>query len=139
MKKRIIIPAGLRDVEAIEPLTKQLLGPPSDKAWVVEIREQRPQRSLSQNALLWSLYDQIIERGGAMMQGWGKGDLHSFFLIEHYGSETRSIFGHRRLVPVKHSSQLSKTEFSDHIDFIVTFMLGQGVILDLPESQDQLE
>lgn len=107
---------------------------PADKAYRVEVVEHKPKRSLSQNALLWALYDQIIERGGEAMQGWSREDLHTFFLMNHFGSETREIFGRKRLVPLRRSSGLNKQDFSDYVESIVRFMAERGVVLDMPED-----
>jgi hypothetical protein len=93
---------------------------------------RRRRRSADQNALLWALYDDVLERGGESLAGWTKEDLHSFFLIEHFGADTIEIYGRKRLKPKHRSSSLTKTEFSDFIDHIVRFMAEHGVVLDLP-------
>lgn len=89
-------------------------------------------RTVSQNSLLWALYGDILKRGGEAMGGWTKDDLHEFFLINHFGSTVRELFGRKRLKPRRRSSKLSKMEFSDFVESIVRFMAEQGVVLDLP-------
>lgn len=89
-------------------------------------------RSSQQNRLLWSLYGDIIERGGEAMAGWKADDLHEFFLIDHFGSETHEMFGRKRLKPLRRSSRLSKVEFGEFVDHIVQFMAERGVVLELP-------
>lgn len=93
---------------------------------------RKSRRTSSQNALLWAIYDQIIKLGGEDMAGWKSEDLHEFFLINHFGSETREIFGRKRLKPLRRSSILSKAEFAELLDSIVRFMAERGVVLSLP-------
>ena len=125
----VILTKGEERLPALTRARQALADLPLDKAWRVEITAFKARRSVEQNALLWSLYDDILERGGEAMGGWTKDDLHQFFLIEHFGSETRKIFGKRRLVPRRRSSRLSKLEFSAFVDFVVRFMAEQGVVL----------
>jgi NinB protein len=108
---------------------------PKDRDFKVEISEQKARRTLSQNALLWALYGDILKKGGETMAGWETSELHDYFLIEHYGSEKVQMFGRLKLRPLKRSSGLSKTEFSDHVDFVVRSMAEQGVVLRLPEDE----
>ena len=131
------VPSGTTREQALERVSRGLTGLPGDRAWTVEVREHKPLRSNAQNALLWSLYTQILKLGGEGMRGWSKDDLHIFFLIEHFGHEDIEVFGRRRRVPVRRSSKLNKQEMSDHIAFIASFMRDQGVYLDL--SQDELQ
>ena len=100
-----------------------------EREWRVTIEEKKSQRTLSQNALLWAIYTEILQRGGEAMGGWTKEDLHEFFLQNHFGSETRKIFGKRRLIALRRSSRLTKTEFSDFVESIYRFMAEQGVVL----------
>lgn len=89
-------------------------------------------RSQQQNALLWVLYTDILKKGGEVLRGWTKEDLHEMFLIEHFGSHEIRLGKRRRLKPNRRSSKLSKLEFSDFVDFIVRYMAEQGVVLRLP-------
>lgn len=98
----------------------------------VTVEEYRPTRSTEQNALLWSLYTDIIRKGGEAMAGWTKDDLHEMFLIEHFGSYEIRLGKRRRLKPNRRSSKLNKQEFSEFVDFIVRYMAEQGVYLELP-------
>lgn len=91
-------------------------------------------RTLSQNALLWTIYEQILDKGGAAVWGFTKEDLHEFFLISHYGSEVRELFGLKRLRPVMRSSTLSKSQFSEHVEFILHFMAERGVVIETMEA-----
>lgn len=105
---------------------------PMDAAWKVTITEDKPKRSDTQNALLWSLYGQILEKGGEAMGGWTKDDLHEFFLIEHFGGEPKKMFERFRIQPNRRSSRLNKIEFAEFTDHIVRFMAERGVVLDMP-------
>lgn len=98
----------------------------------VELKRHKPRRSVDQNALLWSLYTDIIRLGGETMAGWTKDDLHDLFLGEHFGWTEMRIGKHRRKKPARRSSRLSKAEFSDFVDFIVRYMADLGVYLELP-------
>lgn len=128
-KGDVMGPAYTRLCRAIETLA-------NDKAWVITIEEKKLRRTTSQNSLLWALYDDIIKLGGEAMRGWNKDDLHTFFLIEHFGSETISFFGKKKLVPLRRSSKLNKQDFTDFITHIVDFMAGQGVHLELPNHMN---
>src|SRR3990167_9584662 len=96
---------------------------------------RKSRRTTTQNALLWSLYTDIIENGGEAMRGFTKDDLHEFFLIDYFGSETLDLFGRKRLKPLRRSSRLTKLEFSDFVEHIVRFMAEHGVVLELPGEQ----
>lgn len=93
---------------------------------------RKSRRTNSQNATLWMVYEQILQRGGEAMRGFTKDELHEFFLIDFFGSETKELFGRKRLKPLRRSSRLTKTEFGDFLDHIVRFMAERGVVLSLP-------
>jgi hypothetical protein len=136
MKQSIILPVMLPRDRVVERIASALLALPIEQGWRVEIHEHKSTRSSQQNRLLWSLYDQIIKKGGEAMQGWGREDLHEFFLIHHFGSETRTLFGKKRLTPVRRSSRLSKKEFSDFVDAIDRFMAERGLVLEMPNEME---
>ena len=120
----------------IDRIASVLHNLPLDRSWRLEIHEQKPQRSIQQNKLLWSIYGQIIAKGGEAMQGWSKDDLHEFFLIDHFGGEPKKLFERTRIQPYRRSSKLTKQEFSDLVDHIVRFMSNRGVFIDMPEDTD---
>lgn len=97
---------------------------------------RKSRRSSSQNATLWMVYEQILERGGEAMQGFTKDDLHEYFLISHFGGETHELFGRKRLKPYRRSSRLTKIEFTNFLDHIVRFMAERSVVLDMPGDQE---
>lgn len=98
----------------------------------VTVQQDRANRSLDQNALVWALYTDIIRMGGEAMQGWTKEELHTFFLGNHHGWEVTELFGDKRKRPIKRSSKLNKIEFTEFVDSIVQFMAERGVYLTLP-------
>ena len=126
------LPRMLPRDRAIERVAGFLSRLPQDKAWRVSVAEQKRTRTQSQNALLWAIYDDVLAKGGEALRGWTKDDLHEFFLITHFGHEVRELFGRKRLVPLKRSSKLSRTEFSGLVECIVQFMANQGVYIEMP-------
>jgi len=98
------------------------------------IRKSR--RSSPQNALLWALYEDAIEKGGEALGGWGKDDVHEYMLGEFFGWDKREAFGRTRLKPKKRSSRLTKTQFSEFVEFIVRRFAEHGVVLELPGDLD---
>lgn len=131
----LTLPRGMRRDGIIRRATMILSSLPEDQDYEVSITRKKRPRSLSQNRLLWALYQQIIERGGEAMRGWERDDLHTFFLGNFHGWEKVSMFGATRMRPMGRSHNLSKQDFSDFVDSIVRFMAERGVVLDLPESE----
>jgi hypothetical protein len=130
----VTLPKLMRRDGLIRRICLMLESLPMEKAWQISVEEAKSPRSLSQNALLWALYGQIIQKGGEAMQGWTKDDLHSFFLGNFHGWDKVKLFNQTRLRPLGRSKNLSKTEFADYVDSIVRFMAERGVVLDLPDS-----
>jgi hypothetical protein len=96
---------------------------------------RKSRRTTDQNALLWSLYEDILRLGGEALAGFTKDELHEFFLIDYFGSETKELFGRKKLKPLKRSSRLTKMEFSDFVEHIVRFAAEKGIVLKLPGEQ----
>jgi NinB protein len=131
-KQVFVIPPGAERSPAMNRIALYLSGLGKDRAFKVEVSEQKARRTLSQNALLWALYGDIVRQGGERMAGWETSELHDYFLIEHFGSERVEMLGRLKLRPLRRSSGLSKVEFSEHVDFIVRAMAEHGVVLHLP-------
>jgi hypothetical protein len=93
---------------------------------------RKSRRTNDQNALLWSLYEDILRKGGEALGGWTKDDLHEYVLGEFWGWDKHEAFGRARLKPKKRSSRLTKLEFSDLLEFIVRRMAEHGIVLQLP-------
>lgn len=129
-----LIPANAPRVPIIERINKALGVLDAGKSWTVEIDAHKPKRTTDQNALLWSIYTDILDRGGEAMGGWTKDDLHEFFLIDYFGSKHVEVFGRKRLVPLNRSKNLPKPEFAKLVDHIVRFMAMKGVVIEMPED-----
>lgn len=103
-----------------------------DGATEIAVKPHKKRRTLDQNALLWSIYGEIIKRGGEMMAGWDKDDLHELFLQLHFGSKVLTLGSVKKRTALRRSSKLNKQEFSDFVEFIVRYMANEGVYLEMP-------
>jgi hypothetical protein len=93
------------------------------------VKDKRPRRSDEQNRYLWSaVYGTILKH----LPGWSANDVHEYFLGEHFGWETLEGLGRKRLKPIRRSSRLSTTEFSDYVAFIQRTMAEKGVYVPDP-------
>lgn len=95
---------------------------------------KRTRRTNDQNALLWSLYEDVLRQGGETLGGWTKDDLHEYALGEYFGWTEHKAFGRTRLKPNRRSSRLSKAEFSDFVAWFVQKMAEHSIVLELPED-----
>lgn len=96
------------------------------------VKPHKARRTVDQNALLWAIYGEIIKRGGEMMAGWDKDDLHELFLQLHFGSKVLTLGKHKKRTALRRSSKLNKQEFGEFVEFIVRYMAEQGVYIELP-------
>lgn len=106
---------------------------PVAQAWRVEVSPHRTKRSDSQNAYLWGVVYRTILKSGELA-GWSNEDLHDYFLGEHFGWETLSGFGRKRLRPLRRSSKLSTVEFMDFVGFIQLKMAEVGIYVPDPNE-----
>ncbi len=127
-----LLPANYPRANVIERINKALGVLDTDKSWTVEIDAHKPKRTTDQNSLLWSIYSDILDKGGEAMGGWTKEDLHEFFLIDYFGSKHIEVFGRKRLVPLNRSKNLPRDEFAKLVDHIVRFMAMKGVVIEMP-------
>lgn len=93
---------------------------------------RRSRRTNDQNALLWALYSDAIKQGGEALGGWTTEDVHEYMLGEFFGWNKCTAFGRTRLKPKKRSSRLTKTQFSEFVEFIVGKFAEHGIVLELP-------
>lgn len=101
-----------------------------DRVWKIEVSEYRPRRSDEQNRYLWGyVYPTILKH----LEGWDAEDVHEYCLGEWSGWETVEGFGRKRLKPVRRSSRLSTTEFSDYVAHIQRAMAEKGIFIDDPQ------
>lgn len=108
-----ILPGGDR-TEAIDRLTQFLRECAPGKAIRVEVCQHRKRRSDEQNRALWGVAYRILSEE----TGHDPGELHDFFLGEHFGWEIVEVFGQKRRRPVRRSSKLDTAEFADYYAFI---------------------
>jgi len=86
----------------------------SGKKVKVTVGQYRKSRSVQQNRALWGIaYKALSESTGNDAE-----DLHQYFLIEYHGSEVIEVMGQKRKVPLKRSSTMTTSEFSDFYQFI---------------------
>lgn len=99
----------------------------------VTVEEAKKRRSDDQNRYLWGcVYPTILKSG--QLEGWTAEDLHEFFLGEVFGWETVTGFGRKRMRPIRRSSGLSTTEFSDFVSRIQQRMAEVGVYVPDPNE-----
>lgn len=128
--QQVILPRGLSRESVIARISRALAALPLERAWRVEIHEQKAKRSEQQNRYLWgAVYPHILRAGGETLGGWTAEDLHEYFLGEHFGWEQMTGFGRRRMRPMRRSARLNKQEFADFIAFIQQRMAEHGIVV----------
>jgi hypothetical protein len=128
--ERIILQKGERSLARIVAFISALS---KETAWKLEVSEYKTRRSDEQNRYLWGVvYATILKH----LPGWDAEDVHEYFLGEHFGWETLEGFGRKRMRPLRRSSKLSTTEFSDFIAFIQRTMAERGVYVPDPGEVD---
>lgn len=103
-------------------------------SWVIELKKFQRRRSTDQNALLWKIYSKILESCGEELRGWTKEELHDFMLGSWSGWERLEGFGMKRLRPIKRSSKLSTSEFTEFVNFILQFSAEHGIFIPDPDQ-----
>ncbi len=93
---------------------------------------RKSKRTPSQNDLMWALYEDALEKGGEALRGWTKDDIHEYMLGEYWGWDKCTALGRTRLKPKKRSSQRSKAEHSNYLEFVVRRFAEHGIVLQLP-------
>ena len=117
----------------VERIAGWLLNLPPDKAWKIEVKEQRRTRSDQQNRYLWGVcYATLLNESA--LDGWDAKDLHEYFLGEHFGWETIEGFGRKRMKPIRRSSKLNTIEFAEFVDFILRKAAELGVYIPGPNE-----
>jgi hypothetical protein len=127
--ERIILQKGERSLARLVAFISSLS---KDRAWKVEVSEHKSRRSDAQNAYLWSVvYGTICKH----LPGWDSNDVHEYFLGEHFGWQTLEGLGRKRVKPIRRSSKLSTTEFSEYVAFIQRTMAEKGVYIADPGEE----
>lgn len=121
-----LLPKLIRRDGAIERIARVLGTLSQECAWLVEVKEHKPLRSTQQNRYLFGcVYPEILKQG--KLEGWTADEVHDYCLGEHFGWETVTGFGRKRMRPIRRSSKLDKQEFTDFIAFIQQRMSEHGI------------
>lgn len=131
---KAVLPAEGDRGPTIERILSMLRLLPKGKAWAIEVDEAKSKRTVDQNALMWSIYREIIEKGGEALKGFTEKELHEHFLAAHFGEEERELFGRKQLVPRFRSSKLSTAEFGRYVDSVIRYMAMRGVVIKMPKD-----
>lgn len=133
LKKIRILHKGMSPQEMKLAITKVVDELEVEKAWRITIEEMKSTRSTAQNSFLWGVcYPALLQGGGEALRGWQASDLHEFFLGEMWGWEVIEGFNRKRMRPVRRSSTMTKTEFSDFISFIEARAFDMGIVIPEP-------
>lgn len=103
-----------------------------DKRWKIEIKEDKPRRTRSQNALMWMWIDRAAQ---AMHEhtGQDKDDIHEFFKRKFCPVRVLRIGTEE--VAVKSTKKLSIPEMSAYMEAIEGYCSSEwGIILPIPEE-----
>ena len=101
----------------VKTLVEYLGNLPAAKAYTVEVKEYRRNRSSEQNRYLWGVvYRRIIDAMPAMKLD--PDHLHEYWLGECFGWDVCDVIGLAKKVPMKRSSKLSTVEFIEFYEFI---------------------
>lgn len=103
---------------------------PMDRAWEVTVKRFRKQRSEDQNNALWGVaYPPLME-----VTGYEKEEIHEELLMRWSGHQTKTIFGRKKVVPVKRSKELNTLEFCDYYAFVQRFAAKEfGIYIPDPD------
>lgn len=86
----------------------------------VEYGPVREQRTLSQNARLFSLHSLAAKETGHSVE-----ELHELALCRHFGTKEIEVGGYRRIVPLKRSSTREKKEFAEFMEATEAFYASE--------------
>jgi len=131
-RKQRILHKGMSPKEMQDVITKFVEEVDAEKAWRLTVEEMSSTRSTAQNSFLWGVVYPALLEGSDLLKGWQATDLHEFFLGEMWGWEVIEGFGRKRMRPVRRSSTMNKTQFSDYISFIEQRALDMGIVIPNP-------
>ena len=103
-----------------------------EKRWKVEVKQDRPRRSRSQNNLMWMWIDRAAQ---VMHQhtGQDKDDIHEFFKDKF--CPVRQVTVGNEVFLVKSTKKLTTGEMREYMDAIVGYCASEwGIILPIPEE-----
>lgn len=128
MTQQFILPKLMSREGTIARIARVLETLAQETAWCIEVKEHKPRRSDAQNRYLWGVvYPTVLKAG--KLEGWTAEEVHDYCLGEHFGWETVTGLGRRKIRPIRRSSRLNKQEFSDYIAFIQRRMSEHGIYI----------
>jgi hypothetical protein len=128
-----IFPIGTLPDQIATAVVRMAQHLPSDKPFAVTVEVWKKPRTNQQNAYLWGVaYPAILEGGGEMLKGWSRDDIHEYMTGEFGGWETLEGFGRKRMRPVMRSSQMTKQQFSDYLDWLSAKCADMGITIPEP-------
>jgi len=132
VNQQFILPKEAPRDGAITRIAKVLGSLGRESAWRIEVHEHKPTRSHAQNRYLWGcVYPTILKTG--TLAGWTAEEVHEYCLGEHFGWETVTGFGRKKIRPMRRSARLNKQEFSDFVAFIQQRMAEHGIFVPDPD------
>ena len=128
-----IFPIGTPPDQIATAVVRMAQHLPTDKPFSVTVEVWKKPRTQPQNNFLWGVaYPAILEGGGEMLRGWSRDDIHEYMVGEFGGWETLEGFGRKRMRPVMRSSQMTKQQFSDYLDWLSAKCADMGIHIPHP-------
>lgn len=117
---------NIRSLDAIFSYLKNL---DFSKRYILEIKVQREQRSISQNSLYWLWLACLQDETGET-----KDNLHEYFKTKFLGVDERQCFGHHFFLP-NTTTKLDTLQFKNYLDRIQEFASVE-LGITLPDPKD---
>lgn len=106
---------------------------PTQVKWRVTIKRYAKPRSNEQNRYLWGVpYKILADATGQPAEDW-----HEYMLGECFGWEEAEMFGRKKLRPMRRSSKLTTTEFSEFVAFIQQRAAEHGLYIPDPNEEQE--
>ena len=127
MKRFIIRKPGNESDEVHAHCVDFIRSLPEDKAWTVEVKEYRKNRTSEQNRYLHAVPLKII----CDYTGYDLDDMKTYLCGEWTGWQTYEIMGQKKKRPVKTTSEMTVDEMSRFIEWI-PFWAARTLDLTIP-------
>jgi hypothetical protein len=128
-----IFPIGTPPEQIANAVLRMAQHLPTGKPFSVTVEVWKKPRTNQQNAYLWGVaYPAILEGGGEALKGWSRDDIHEYMTGEFGGWEVLEGFGRKRMRPVMRSSQMTKQQFSDYLDWLGAKCADMGIVIPEP-------
>tara|TARA_R110001599_G_scaffold300346_3_gene505458 strand:+ start:591 stop:1004 length:414 start_codon:yes stop_codon:yes gene_type:complete len=119
--------------EIIENMTRAFFMNTSGEEAIISIKPKNMTRSGSQNALYWTIIDQVRAESGNT-----KDAIHKFCQSEFLESTVEEV-AKKPIVVVKSTTSLSTKEMATYLDEIITWVENDlGIVLKLPDDWREL-